>query len=163
MTFDYDVCMKRDGGKAMWDGVEVKVVGKLTHREGSSWYPLNRDGAYRCAPEDELNNLDPPKPELPKRDVVWWRDMEGRVRVATSEGQPPFKGELRRITVRPDALTPDELAEHGVKIEYCHMNDEALRWRVSKWTHGQLLDCYRTHADACHAATDWLREQGKIK
>lgn len=63
--FDYDVCMERDGGNAMWKEVGVvRVAGRHTRHCGIEWYPcVLADGEYRAAPDFDLRNLDPPKPE----------------------------------------------------------------------------------------------------
>ena len=162
--FDYKLCMERDGGMAVFHplGKRVQVIGRgnsSIHEDEAMWYPCcYEDGTYIAIPDFELFNLSPPKPELKPVDVVWWGSGQGEPAAVAVRSGHIVAAELRRITVDPNALTADELAEHGVYIE---MHQNGSIWDAM---HGiSLIETADTESAARLAATEWLRKEGQIE
>ena len=157
--FDYKLCMERDGGYATCGGTKVELMNTGYHHNGELLFPVKIGGSVWIARQNDLRNLAPPKPELKPVDVVWWGSGQGEpAAVAVRSGQT-VAAELRRITVDPNAMTADELAEHGIETLYSPLN--------KNWSWGppgeDLRKTHPTESAARLAATEWLRKEGKIK
>ena len=124
--------------------------------------PGNNVGIWLCSCLSPVELPKPPKPDLKPINVTRIDLGGGNVACEISIRGQQHPDELRRITVDPNALTADDLEEHGITIHRVAPERESPYWFIN---HKDVIfgSRYDTEAAARLAATEWLRKEGKIE